>query len=102
MLNNNQKKVLKKLIKDFDFSSSKKYKLVVLFGLLGDFDSFEYAMNLKKFINNYQNNNIDIFAIAIGNEVGKDKFCKFTGFSKKNLEVVYDNKIHKIILNYAL
>ena len=95
MLTNNQKKVLKKLIKDFDFSSSKKYKLVVLFGLLGDFDSFEYAINLKKFINNYQKNNIDVFAIAIGNEVGREKFCKFTGFAKKNLSVVYDNKIHK-------
>ena len=98
MLTNNQKKTLNKLIKDFNFSGSKKYKLVVLFGLLGDFDSFEYAINLKKFINNYQNKNLDIFGIAIGNEVGKDKFCDFTGFSKKNLKVVCDNKIHQNLM----
>ena len=98
MLTNNQKIILNKLIKDFDFSSSKKYKLIVLFGLLGDFDSFEYAINLKKFINNTKNKNIDIFAIAIGNEVGKDKFCNYTGFSKRNLRVVSDNKIHQDLM----
>ncbi len=95
MLSNNQKANLHKLIKDFNFSSSKKYKLIVLLGLLGDFDSFEYAINLKNFINKTQNKDIDIFAIAIGNRIGKDKFCKFTGFPYKNFEVVKDNKIHK-------
>ena len=95
MLSTKQKNNLNELIKDFNFSGSKKYKLIVLLGLLGDFDSFEYAINLKNFINNHQNKNIDIFAIAIGNKIGKDKFCKFTGFPIKNLEVVYDNKIHK-------
>ena len=98
MLSSNQKNNLYKLIKDYNFSGSKKYKLIVLFGLLGDFDSFEYAINLKKFINNNQNNNVDVFAVAIGNEVGKDKFCNFTGFSKNNLQVVYDNKIHQDLM----
>ena len=91
----NQKKNLDKIIKDFNFSGSKKYKLIALFGLLGDFDSFEYAINLKNFINNNQNKDIDIFAIAIGNKIGKEKFCKFTGFPYENLEVVFDNKIHQ-------
>ena len=31
---------------------------------------------------------------AIGNQNGKEKFCKFTGFHKENLIVVSDNKIH--------
>ncbi len=98
MLTNNQKKTLNKLIKDFNFSGSKKYKLIVLLGLLGDFDSFEYAIDLQKFINSNIYKNIDIFAIAIGNEVGKEKFCNFTGFSKKNLKVVCDNKIHQDLM----
>tara|TARA_A100001388_G_scaffold175222_1_gene131078 strand:+ start:199 stop:933 length:735 start_codon:yes stop_codon:yes gene_type:complete len=98
MISNKQKKTLDKLIKDFNFSGSNKYKLIVLLGLLGDFDSFEYAINLKKFINNNQNKKIDIFVIAIGDNIGKDKFCKFTGFPKKNLEVVSDNKIHQDLL----
>ena len=82
------------LIEEFNFKGNKKFKLIVLFGLLGDFDSFEYAINLKNFIDNHQDKNIDIFALAIGNQKGKNKFCDFTGFCKDNLIVVSDNKIH--------
>ena len=85
---------IKCLVEDFNFSGRKKFKLIVLFGLLGDFDSFEYAINLKSFIDKNQNKNLDIFAIAIGNQNGKEKFCKFTGFQKENLIVVSDNQIH--------
>tara|TARA_Y100000991_G_scaffold179903_1_gene142453 strand:+ start:78 stop:812 length:735 start_codon:yes stop_codon:yes gene_type:complete len=98
MQSNNQKNNLVKLINDFNFLGSKKYKLIVLFGLLGDFDSFEYALNLKDFIENNQKQNLDIFAIAIGNEIGKEKFCKFTGYPSKNLEIVSDNKIHQNLM----
>ena len=81
------------LVEELNFKGEKKFKLIVLFGLLGDFDSFEYAINLKNFIdNNY--NDLDVFAIAIGNQNGKQKFCKFTGFRKENLVVVSDNQIH--------
>ena len=85
---------IKNLIEEFNFNGHKKFKLIVLFGLLGDFDSFEYAINLKNFIDKNQNKNLDIFAIAIGNQNGKQKFCKFTGFHKENLIVVSDNQIH--------
>ena len=85
---------IKNLIEEFNFNGHKKFKLIVLFGLLGDFDSFEYAINLKKFSDNFQEKNLDIFAIAIGNQNGKEKFCKFTGFHKENLVVVSDNQIH--------
>jgi len=82
------------LIEEFNFKGDRKFKLIVLFGLLGDFDSFEYAINLKNFIDDHQDKNLDIFAIAIGNKYGKQKFCKFTGFSEENLTVVSDNQIH--------
>jgi len=82
------------LVKDFNFKGEKKFRLIVLLGLLGDFDSFEYAINLKNFIDNNQDKNLDIFAIAIGNQNGKEKFCKFTGFREENLKVVSDNQIH--------
>jgi len=83
------------LIEEFNFKGKKKFKLIVLFGLLGDFDSFEYAINLKNYIDKHQDKNIDIFAIAIGNQTGKEKFCNFTGFKEKNLIVVSDNQIHE-------
>ena len=85
---------IKNLVEEFNLNGQKKYKLIVLFGLLGDFDSFEYAINLKNFIDDSQDKNLDIFAIAIGNQNGKEKFCKFTGFSEDNLKVVSDNQIH--------
>ncbi|MDA9741398.1 AhpC/TSA family protein [Prochlorococcus sp. AH-736-L15] len=85
---------IKNLVEEFNFNGQKKYKLIVLFGLLGDFDSFEYAINLKSFIDNNQDKNLDIFAIAIGNQKGKEKFCKFTGFQEENLIVVSNNQIH--------
>jgi len=82
------------LVEEFNFKGGGDFKLIVLFGLLGDFDSFEYAINLKNFIDNHQDKNIDVFALAIGNQDGKEKFCNFTGFSKENLIVVSDNQIH--------
>ena len=82
------------LIEEFNFKGDKKFKLIVLFGLLGDFDSFEYAINLKNFIANHHEKHLDNFALAIGNQKGKEKFCNFTGFQEENLIVVSDNQIH--------
>ena len=82
------------LVEEFNLKGEKSFKLIVLFGLLGDFDSFEYAINLKNFINNQKDKNLDIFAFAIGNQKGKEKFCNFTGFSEEDLTIVSDNQIH--------
>ena len=86
---------IKNLVEEFNFKGDKKFKLVILFGLLGDFDSFEYAITLKNFIANHHDKHLDIFALAIGNQKGKEKFCNFTGFREDNLIVVSDNQIHK-------
>ena len=97
MTNIELKNLLISLAKDFHFENSKKNKLIAFVGLLGDFDSFEYAINLRKFavINNLEN--LDIFFIAIGNEVGKEKFCEYTGFSKENIKVVENNQLHRLV-----
>ena len=50
---------IKNLIEEFNFNGHKKFKLIVLFGLLGDFDSFEYAINLKNFIDKNEDENLD-------------------------------------------
>ena len=98
MKNNVEKNILQDLIKKFNFDSSKKYKLLIFMGLLGDFDSIEYAINLSKFIKeNKFSEDLDIFTVAIGKEVGKEKFCKFTGFSEKNLRIVENNDVHKLV-----
>ena len=41
---------IKNLIEEFNLNGHKKFKLIILFGLLGDIDSFEYAMNLKSLL----------------------------------------------------
>ena len=94
MIRNNFENNLNKLIEDFNFNGNKKYKLIILFGLLGDFDSFEYAINLTKFLDSNHNVDLNIFALGIGNKICKEKFCNFTGFTRDNLEVVLDNEIH--------
>ena len=93
-MTDNFQKNINNLVEEFKFKGEGDFKLIVLFGLLGDFDSFEYAINLTNFINKNQDKNLDIFAIAIGNQNGKERFCNFTGFPKENIIVVTDNQIH--------
>ena len=89
---------IKKIVDKYNFTGKNKYTLIVLFGLLGDFDSIEYAINLKNFIRNNKKIDLNIFALAIGEEKGKEKFCNFTGFPKENLEVIPNNNIHSALL----
>ena len=91
------KNLLTNLANDFHSENSKKNKLIAFVGLLGDFDSFEYAINLKKFAITNNLENLDIFFIAIGNDKGREKFCKYTGFSEKNLKVVNNNQLHSLV-----
>jgi len=98
MLTHDINEQLRKLISEFNFKGTKKYKLIVLLGLLGDFDSLEYGINLKNFVQDNPHIDLNIFGIAIGNENGKEKFCNFTGFPNENLKVVSDNKIHNMMM----
>ena len=82
-MTDNLKKEIQNLAEKFNFEGEKKFKLIVLFGLLGDFDSFEYAINLKSFIYKNQDKNLDIFAIAIGNENGKENSVNLLVLTKK-------------------
>ena len=91
------KKLLTNLIDDFHFQKLNDYKLIVFVGLLGDFDSFEYAINIVKFIESSGKKDFDIFFIGIGDEKGKEKFCKYTGFPAKNLKVFSDNQLHNLV-----
>ena len=97
MTSSELKNLLSNLSYEFNFNNSRKNKLIAFVGLLGDFDSFEYAINLKKFAISNSMENLDIFFIAIGNKKGREKFCKYTGFSEKNIKVVNDNQLHNLV-----
>jgi len=74
---------IKNLVEELNFNGQKKFKLIVLFGLLGDFDSFEYAINLKSFIDNNQDKNLDIFALQLGTKMEKKNSATLLAFVKK-------------------
>ena len=93
-----EKNILQDLLNRFNFETSKKYKLLIFMGLLGDFDSIEYAINLSKFIKESKSSkDLDMFVIAIGSETGKEKFCSYTGFCENNLKTVKNNEVHKLV-----
>ena len=86
---------LKKLLEEFKYKSSKKYKLIAVLGLLGDFDSFEYAINLGKLIKSKElEKDLDIYTFGIGSKRGKEKFSAFTDLPENNIQILPDNKLH--------
>ena len=91
------KNVLTNLLDEFHFKNFETHKLIVFVGLLGDFDSFEYSINLVNFISSNNIKNLEIFLIGIGNEKGKKKFCKYTGFPEKKLKIVNNNNLHQLV-----
>ena len=80
--------------KEFLKSCHKK-KLIVILGLLGDFDSFEYVHALKKKQMFNDDSDVETIIFAIGTELAKEQFCNFNDIPSKNLIVFEDNTIHK-------
>ena len=79
-----EKHILEDLLHQFNFEISKKYKLIIFMGLLGDFDSIEYAINLSKLIKDSKfSKDLDIFIVAIGKEKGKTNFANSLVFLKR-------------------
>ncbi len=72
---------------------SRKLLLVVL-GLLGDFDSFEQIQSIVPIIQKLINSNIDFRVIGIGNEYSKNRFCDYTNLPTQNIIVKDNNDIH--------
>tara|TARA_B100000212_G_scaffold21296_1_gene14159 strand:- start:168 stop:899 length:732 start_codon:yes stop_codon:yes gene_type:complete len=97
MTNLELKNLLTNLYDESHFKNHDAHKLIVFVGLLGDFDSFEYAINLVKFIKSNNLKNLEIILIGIGSEKGREKFCKYTGFPKENLKVVRNNQLHNLV-----
>ncbi len=98
--------VIDTLSKSFSKFFSLKHgevSLYILFGPLGDFDSFEYARALVSALPRLKSLGVNLFAIGIGNNHTKDRFCSFTGFPPNSLEVVSNTELHESLgLNKGL
>ncbi|WP_320674536.1 AhpC/TSA family protein [Prochlorococcus sp. MIT 1341] len=69
-------------------------KLIILLGLLGDFDSLEYGQLLALNLSQLENKNIKTLLIGIGSEESSNRFSSFTGFPRDSLIVEKTNSLH--------
>ncbi|MCP9926832.1 AhpC/TSA family protein [Cyanobium sp. CH-040] len=76
-------------------------RLVVLMGQLGDFDSLEYAQALAAAWPRLQAAGIALLAIAIGNDAGAERFCRYTGLPRQCLQVDATPALHEALGLYA-
>lgn len=72
-------------------------RLVLLLSQLGDFDSLEYAQALVPLLPRLQSAGIEVVAIGIGAEVGRQRFCAFTGFPAERLQVDATPELHRAL-----
>jgi len=70
-------------------------RLVLLLPQLGDFDSLEYAQALVAALPQIQAAGIQVLAIGIGAEAGRQRFCAFTGFPLELLLVEATPRLHR-------
>ena len=76
-------------------------RLVIVMGQLGDFDSMEYAQALVPRLTEIEAAGIALQAIAIGGEVGAERFCRFTGFPRQALLLESGADLHQTLGLYA-
>ena len=76
-------------------------RLVLLLSQLGDFDSMEYAQALVPVLPRLEAAGINTCAIAIGDAAGAERFCAFTGFPRRMLQVQADAALHQALGLYA-
>ena len=78
-------------------SSSNDYQknLIIICGQLGDFDSVEYAQALVPALDRLRQADINVLLIGIGDCLGADRFCVYTGFPRDQVVVEPNNKLHR-------
>ena len=76
-------------------------RLVIVMGQLGDFDSMEYAQALVFRLAELAAAGITLQAIAIGDAVGAERFCSYTGFPRQALLLESGADLHQALGFYA-
>ncbi|WP_320676720.1 AhpC/TSA family protein [Prochlorococcus sp. MIT 1300] len=76
------------------YHKNKNNLLVIVFGVLGDFDSIEYATKLVSVLPRFKSLGVDLIGIGIGSTKSRELFCSFTGFPKHQLLIERDNTLH--------
>ena len=91
-------------IQNYDHMKLGSVRLVIVFGLLCDFDSFEYIHYLKSKILAIERSKLKVIIFAIGDKSSKHLFCKYNNskFYKRFKELVTYFSFPKINLSTEL
>ena len=95
MLSDLEREILIDRISLFPDMGSGHRRLILLFGVLGDFDSFEYAQSLIDFIPKIIDCDLKLLVLAIADTKSRDKFCKYTKFPIEYIQILEDTALHK-------
>ena len=87
-------KILTRGLSSEKLPNPSKYRLFVVLGLLGDFDSLEYTQLLAKQIQYFKENDINLVIYGIGNQESKKIFSKYTSIPESHIEVLDSNCLH--------
>ena len=69
-------------------------RLVILLGLLADFDSFEYLLVIRKILPKLAYADMKILVIAIGNQEGLKNFCESIDFPIEYIHLEENSDLH--------
>ncbi len=75
--------------------------LILVLGLLGDFDSLEYIQDIVSILPRISTSGIQLQVIGIGTEASKRRFSVFTGLPENFIAVVPDNSLHRSLGLYV-
>ncbi len=85
---------LPELIQNHSRMNNGSKRLIIVLGLLGDFDSIEYTQELVQNLKKIADSNIQSLVIAIGDDKSAHRFLKFTGLPRDYLLLQKDNSLH--------
>ncbi len=88
-------KPLLERLKVSSFMGHDSKKLIIVLGGLGDFDSFEYTRILVRNFSRIYDSGIKVFIFAIGNDLTRREFSKFSGFPEDLIEVDLEPFLHR-------
>ncbi len=70
-------------------------KLLLIFGLLGDFDSFEHAQAIRAKLSALKKAEIELIIIGIGSDDSRKRFASYVDIPVENIFVDDDNMFHQ-------
>ena len=92
---NAENETLFSVLDELNIKRTKQKLFCIFFGILGDFDSIEYGLNIMKDFDRIINNGYEIIIIAIGTKECKKRFSSYTGLPVDLIKVIDTDSYHQ-------